>query len=158
MNMFRLIKTILMNIPIALTMAVVTQVTNIILGHMSKLDIGEMALSFAVSYVFACIIGLLLPMEQWSMRFAEVCGAEKGTRKYGLLTGLAVNTLFCVVMTAFMTWFSLCVRRHAPISAVPGGFLEMIIPVWICCYVVSLLIQRPVIHLAERMSKMSRTQ
>ena len=55
MNNFRMIKTMLMNAPVSLTMAVVAQVMSIILGHSSGLNIGEMALSFVVSYIFACL-------------------------------------------------------------------------------------------------------
>ena len=43
------------------------------------------------------------------MRFAEACGAKKGTWKFDILVNLVVNTFFCIVMTVFMTWFSLCV-------------------------------------------------
>jgi len=69
-----------------------------------------------------------------------------------ILVNLLVNTFFCFVMTVFMTWFSLCVRGHAPIRAVPGGFLEMIGPVWVCCFFVSLFTQRPAISLAKKFS------
>ena len=151
MNRFRLIKTMLMNAPVSLTMAVVAQVMSIILGHSSGLNIGEMALSFVVSYIFACLIGYFIPTDKWGMRFAEACGAEKGTWKFDILVNLVVNTFFCIVMTIFMTWFSLCVRGHAPLQAIPGGFLEMIGPVWVCCFFVSLFTQRPAIRLAKKL-------
>lgn len=151
MNRFKLIKTMLMNAPVSLTMAVVAQVMSLILGHISSLSIVEMALSFAVSYIFACVIGYFIPTDKWGMRFAEKCGAEKGSWKYNILVNLVVNTFFCVVMTVFMTWFSLCVRGHAPLQAVPGGFLEMIGPVWVCCFFVSLFTQRPAVRLAKKL-------
>ena len=153
MNKFKLIKTMLMNVPVSLTMAVVSQIMSLILGHISALNIGEMALSFAVSYIFACIIGYFIPADRWGTSFAEVCKAEKGTWKYGILVNLVVNTFFCVVMTLFMTWFSLCVRGHALLQAVPAGFLEMIGPVWVCCFFVSLFTQRPTVRLAQRLCK-----
>ena len=70
MNKFRLIKTMLMNAPVSLTMAVMAQVMSIILGHSSGLNIGEMALSFVVSYIFACLIGYFVPTDKWGMHFA----------------------------------------------------------------------------------------
>ena len=91
-------------------------------------------------------------IDQWGMCFAEKCGAEKGTRKFDVLVNLVVNTFFCIVMTIFMTWFSLCVRGHAPIQAVPGGFMVMILPVWICCFFVSLFTQHPAILLAKKIT------
>ena len=150
MNKFKVVKTMLMNAPVSLTMAVVAQVMSLILGHISSLNIGEMALSFVVSYVFACVIGYLIPTDRWGMAFAGKCHAEKGTWKYDILVNLVVNTFFCIVMTVFMTWFSLCVRGRAPLRAVPGGFLEMILPVWICCFFVSLFTQRPAIRMAKK--------
>lgn len=150
MKNFKLVKTMLMNAPVSLTMAVVAQVMSLILGHISALNIGEMALSFVVSYIFACVIGYFIPTDQWGSRFAEKCGAEKGSRKFDILVNLVVNTFFCIVMTVFMTWFSLCVRGHAPLSAIPGGFLEMILPVWICCFIVSFYTQHPALRTAKK--------
>ena len=143
-----------MNAPVSLTMAVVAQVLNLLLGHISALNFREMLLSFAVSYVFACVIGYLIPTGRWGMRFAEKCGAKPGGWKYDILVNLVVNTFFCIVMTVFMTWFSLCVRGNAPLRAVPGGFLEMIVPVWICCFLVSLFSQRPAISRAKQICGM----
>ena len=137
MNRARLVRTMRMNAPVSLTMAVVAQVMSLLLGHISALNFREMLLSFAVSYVFACVIGYFIPTGRWGMRFAEKCGAKPGGWKYDILVNLVVNTFFCIMMTVFMTWFSLCVRGHAPLRAVPGGFLEMIGPVWVCCFVVS---------------------
>ena len=150
MNRFRLIKTMLMNAPVSLTMAVVAQVMSLALGHIQAPDPGEMLLSFVVSYIFACIIGYSVPTDRWGMRFAEKCGAKKGGWKFDILVNLVVNTFFSVIMTLCMTWFSLCVRGHAPLQAVPGGFLEMIVPVWICCFFVSLFTQRPAIRMAAK--------
>ena len=149
MNRFKLVKIMLMNAPVSLTMAVVAQVMSLILGHISNLNIGEMALSFLVSYSFACVIGYFIPTDRWGMQFAEKCGAERGSKKFDILVNLVVNTFFCTIMTIFMTWFSLCVRGHAPIGAVPHGFLEMILPVWICCFFVSLYTQKPMMRKAK---------
>ena len=155
MNKFKLVKTMLMNAPVSLTMAVVAQVMSVILGHIPALNVGEMILSFIVSYAFACVIGYFIPTDKWGMRFAEACGAEKGSWRFDILVNLVVNTFFCIVMTVFMTWFSLCVRGNAPLRAVPGGFLEMIVPVWICCFFVSLFSQRPAISRAKQICGMA---
>ena len=155
MNRFKLVKTMLMNAPVSLTMAVVAQVMSLILGHISALNIGEMALSLVVSYLFACVIGYFIPTDQWGMAFARKCGARPGSRKFDILVNLVVNTFFCIVMTVFMTWFSLCVRGHAPLQAIPGGFIEMILPVWVCCFFVSLFTQRLAIGMAKKICGMA---
>lgn len=64
MKKFKVIKTFLMNTPISLTMSVVAQVMNLILGHIPALNIGEMALSFVVSFLFAFVIGYFVPIDK----------------------------------------------------------------------------------------------
>ena len=155
MNRFKLVKTMLMNAPVSLTMAVVAQVMSLILGHISTPNIGEMALSFVVSYIFACLIGYFIPTDQWGMAFAKKCGAQPGSRKFDILVNLVVNTFICSVMTIFMTWFSLCVSCRVPLQAIPGGFLEMILPVWVCCFFVSLFTQRTAIGMAKKICGMA---
>lgn len=155
MRKFRCIKTVLVNAPMSLVMAVAAQVINLMLGHISKLDIAQMLLSFVVSFPLAFVIGYFLPLDELGMGLAKKCGAQMGTLKFDALTDLVVNTGFCVLMTLYMTWFFLCVLGHAPIQALPAGFMEMIVPVWLCCYVVSLIILRPSIRLAKRLSGMS---
>ena len=154
MNKFRVIKTLLMNFPTSVTMAVVTQVMSLILGHIPGLDFGEMVLSFVVSFAIAFVVGYFIPTDRWGMAFARKCGAQMGTVKFDLLVTLVVNTVFCILMTAAMTWFALCVREHAPIQAVPGGFAEMICPVWVGCYIVSFFAQHPALNLAKKLSGM----
>lgn len=154
MNKFKVIKTLLMNAPTSLTMAVVTQVMSLILGHIAALDFGEMVLSFAVSFLIAFVIGYFIPMDQWGMQLARKCGAEMGSLKFDLLVTLAVNTVFCILMTVCMTWFSMCVRGHAPVQAVPGGFAEMILPVWVCCFAVSFFVQHPALRMAKKLCEM----
>lgn len=158
MKKFKVVKTFLMNTPISLTMSVVAQVMNLLLGHISALNIGEMALSFVVSFLFAFVIGYFVPIDEWGMGFAGKLGAEIGTHKFDVLANLVVNTYFCILMTMFMTWFSMCVRGNAPIRAVPGGFLEMIGPVWVCCFVVSLLTQQPAIRITKQLCGLDRME
>ena len=45
---------------------------------------------------------------------------------------------------------SACLLGGQPLSSLPGGFAEMILPVWVCCFIVSLLTQRPTLWLARR--------
>ena len=45
----------------------------------------------------------------------------------------------------------ICFQEHTPIRAVPGGFMEMILPVWICCFFVSFFTQRLAIRLAKEL-------
>ncbi len=87
--------------------------------------------------------------DTWGFAFAEKCGAKKGTWTFDILVNLVVNTVFCVIMTAVMHWFTACLLGGLPLSTIPGGFVEMIGPVWISCFIVSLITQRPAIRAAK---------
>ncbi len=154
MSKFRIIKSLLMNAPVSLTMTVVAQVMNIVLGHMKHFDFGSMALSLVISFAFAFLIAFFIPTDKWGFQFAKHFGAEPGTWKFDILVNLVINTVFCILMTLFMTWFSTCLLGGQPLSVVPGGFMEMILPVWICCFFVSLFTQRPALKLAKKICGM----
>lgn len=151
MNRFRVIKSLLMNAGVSLTMTVVAQIMNILLGHSEGFRLGGMVVSFCFSYAVACCIAFLLPTEKLGFALANKMKARPGTWAFDIWVNLVVNTVFCVLMTLVMTWFSACLLGGAPLSVIPGGFGEMIVPVWITCFIVSLLTQRPAIRLAKRL-------
>ena len=150
MNRFKTIKSLLMNAPISLTMSFVAQAVNISKGRMPGFQWGSMAVSFLFSFAIAFLIAYFLPTDELGFRLAEKCGANRGTWKYDILVNLVVNTIFCVIMTVVMHAFTACLLGGQPLSTIPGGFAEMILPVWICCFIVSLLTQRPAIRLAKK--------
>ena len=106
-----------------------------------------------LSYFIAFLIAFFLHPDELGFRFAEKCGAKQGTWKYDILVNLVVNTVFSVIMTVVMHTFSACLIGGQPISSIPGGFAEMIVPIWICCFIVSLLTQRPAIRLAKKICR-----
>ena len=150
MNKFKVVKSMLMNLPVSLTMSFVAQAVNIHLGHMQHFEWGSMAISFLFSYAVAFLIAYLIPTDKWGITFAEKCGAKKGTWAFDILVNLVVNTVFCVIMTAVMHWFTACLLGGLPLRSIPGGFAEMIVPVWISCFIVSLITQRPAIRTAKK--------
>ena len=97
MNKFRTVKSLLMNLPVSLTMTFVAQWVNIRQGHMAHFDWGSAAVSFCFSYFIAFLIAYLIPTERWGFAFAEKCGAKKGTWGFDILVNLVVNTIFCVI-------------------------------------------------------------
>ena len=153
MNRFKIVKSMLMNLPVSLTMSFVAQAVNVAHGHMSGFEWGSMAVSFVFSYMIAFLIAYFIPADQWGFRFAEKCGAKKGSLAFDALVNLVVNTIFCVIMTVVMHWFTACLLGGLPLSSIPGGFIEMIGPVWISCYIVSFLTQKPAIRLAKKLCK-----
>ena len=153
MSRFRVVKALLINAPVSLTMSFVAQTMNIALGHMETFEWGSMGISFCFSYAVAFLIAYFIPTERAGFALARGLGAGEGTWRFDMLVNLMVNTVFCVIMTAVMCWFTACLLGGAPLSVVPGGFAEMILPVWAACYVVSLLVQRPAIALAKRICR-----
>ena len=154
MNRFRIVKSLLMNLPISLTMSFVAQWVNILHGHMQHFEWGSMAVSFCFSYFIAFLIAFFIPTDRWGIALAEKLGAAKGTWTFDILVNLVVNTVFCVIMTAVMHWFTACLLGGLPLRSIPGGFIEMIGPVWIACFIVSLLVQRPAMRLAKKICAM----
>lgn len=151
MNKFKVVKSLLMNAPVSLTMSFVAQAVNIALGHMPGFNWGSMAVSFLFSYFIAFLIAFFLPADAWGFRFAQKQKAIPGTVRFDLLVNLVVNTVFCVIMTCVMHWFTACLLGGQPLSSIPGGFAQMILPVWIACYIVSFLTQRPALRLAGKL-------
>lgn len=153
MNRFRVIKSLLMNAPVSLTMSFVAQAMNIFLGHMQRFEWGSMAVSFCFSYAVAFLIAYFIPTDHLGFALAHRCGAREGTWTFDILVNLVVNTVFCVIMTAVMCWFTACLLGGAPLTMIPGGFAEMILPVWISCFCVSLLVQRPALRLTKKLCR-----
>lgn len=151
MNRFKAVKSLLMNAPVSLTMTFVAQVMNILLGHMERFEWGSMALSFAFSYAVAFLIGYFIPTDAAGIALAKRRGAKPGTWAFDIWVNLVVNTVFCVIMTLVMCGFTACFLGGASLSVIPGGFAEMIVPVWVCCFIVSLASQRPAIRAAKRL-------
>ena len=61
MNKFKVIKSLLMNLPVSLTMSFVAQWVNILHGHMQHFEWGSIAISFCFSYFIAFLIAFLFP-------------------------------------------------------------------------------------------------
>jgi len=150
MDRFKVVKSLLMNAPISITMSFVAQLMNILLGHMEHFEWGSMAISFCFSYLVAFFIAYFIPADRAGMALAGKCGAAPGSWKFDMLVNLVVNTVFSVIMTFVMGWFTACLLGGAPLIAAVQGFGQMIVPVWIACYIVSLLVQRPAMRLAHK--------
>lgn len=131
-------------------MSFVAQLMNILLGHMEHFEWGSMLISFLFSYAVAFFIAYFIPADRAGFALAGRCGAEPGTWKFNMLVNLVVNTVFSVIMTLVMGWFTACLLGGAPLIAAVQGFGQMIVPVWIACYFVSLFVQRPSMALAHK--------
>ena len=78
--------------------------------------------------------------------FHEGQTAEAAAERMGDKDTAARNLHPGALISAFGIWY----KVGLPLSTIPGGFIEMITPVWISCFIVSLLTQRPTLRAAKR--------
>ena len=72
MNRFKIVKSMLMNLPVSLTMGFVAQAVNIHLGHMRHFVWG----SIAISLCFSCFIVSLLTQRPALRLAKKICGSH----------------------------------------------------------------------------------
>ena len=82
---WRVVNTLLMNIPIAAAIAVAAQFLAI---HTFILPL--FCINFAVAYVLSFVVGMCVPAVKWGIGFAMACKAEPNTLKFGLKSKLVV--------------------------------------------------------------------
>ena len=131
---WRVVNTLLMNIPIAAAIAVAAQFLAI---HTFILPL--FCINFAVAYVLSFVVGMCVPAVKWGIGFAMACKAEPNTLKFGLCMNAIVNFVYVLANEIVLSYFNIVVLNHAPMIAVLFGILETFIPIYIVGYIVSFL-------------------
>lgn len=131
---WRVVNTLLMNIPIAAAIAVAAQFLAI---HTFILPL--FCINFAMAYVLSFVVGMCVPAVKWGIGFAMACKAKPGTLKFGLCINAIVNLVYVVANEIVLSYFNIVVLNHAPMIAVLFGILETFIPI----YIVSFLWNQP---------------
>lgn len=135
---WRVVNTLLMNIPIAAAIAVAAQFLAI---HTFILPL--FCINFAMAYVLSFVVGMCVPAVKWGIGFAMACKAEPNTLKFGLCINVIVNFVYVVANEIVLSYFNIVVLNHAPMIAVLFGILETFIPIYIVGYIVSFLWNQP---------------
>lgn len=135
---WRVVNTLLMNIPIAAAIAVAAQFLAI---HTFILPL--FCINFAMAYVLSFVVGMCVPAVKWGIGFAMACKAEPNTLKFGLCVNAIVNFVYVVANEIVLSYFNIVVLNHAPMIAVLFGILETFIPIYIVGYIVSFLWNQP---------------
>ena len=78
MNRFKVIKSLLMNLPVSLTMSFVAQWVNILHGHMQHFEWGSIAISFCFSYFIAFLIAFFYSRGHLGLCFRRKVRRQKG--------------------------------------------------------------------------------
>ena len=135
---WRVVNTLLMNIPIAAAIAVAAQFLAI---HTFILPL--FCINFAMAYVLSFVVGMCVPAVKWGIGFAMACKAEPNTLKFGLCMNAIVNFVYVLANEIVLSYFNIVVLNHAPMIAVLFGILETFIPIYIVGYIVSFLWNKP---------------
>lgn len=108
-------------------------------------------INFVFSWCVATIIGMIPSIPEngvkWAMKFAK----PSDGLKFGLLVNVYINTIYSVILCYLVGTLDACVLGGAPFIASIFGFFQNIIPVWICCFIVTFLLNQPVENLARKL-------
>ena len=140
---YRAVNALIMNIPIALSIAITAQLLAI---HTVVLPL--LGINFLIAYAISFVIGIFVPCVQWGAGFAMKCKAEPNTLKFGLLLNVIVNLTYVLVNEIVLSYFNIVILNHAPLVAYFMGMLTTFVPIYIVGYIVSFLWNMP----AEKMT------
>lgn len=135
---WRVVNTLLMNIPIAASISVTAQFLAI---HTFIFPL--FCMNFAIAYVLSFVVGMCVPAVKWGIGFAMACKAEPNTLKFGLCMNAIVNFVYVLANEIVLSYFNIVVLNHAPIIAVLFGILETFIPIYIVGFIVSFSWNQP---------------
>lgn len=144
----KVIFTLLMNIPVAGSIALVAQLLAI---HTVKVDL--FLINFALAYVISFLVGVFIPAAKWGVGFAMKCKAQPDSLKFGLLVNVIVNFVYVLVNEICLTYFNVIILGHAPIIAFVMGMVTTFVPIYAVGYVVSFLWNRPADNIAKAICK-----
>ncbi len=143
----KVIYTLLMNIPVALAIAITAQLLAI-----GKIVVGLLLVNFALAYVISFVVGMLIPVGKLGVKFAFACKAKPDTLVFGLLVNVVVNLIYVVVNCLILTYFNVVILGHAPIIAYFMGIVTTFVPIYIVGYIVSFIWNRPAEKIAHSIS------
>ncbi|MCI9124167.1 MAG: hypothetical protein HFH35_08830 [Eubacterium sp.] len=149
----RILNTLFMNIPITLALCLFAQMLSVWKGQAESFRWSVFGLNCVVAYISATIIGLGIPSVPLGMAFARKFGAKEGTLPFALLLNLVVNTVYTLFLSIIMTFVNVYLLAGAPLPAVLFGVLENFIPIWIVCYIISLISAPVCQNLAIRLTE-----
>lgn len=144
----QIVDALILNLPIALTLCFVAQGLTIAQGQLAAFSWPMLLINFLVSYALAFVIAMTIPCVKWGLAFAAP-RAQPGTFKFGALINVVVNSVYAIILCFLMTVFNVVIMGHAPFIAAIFGFLTNVIPIWIACYIVSMIFVQP----AERWAR-----
>ncbi len=149
---FLLADTLINNVPMALVVSAMCQGIAILQGQVPQWNWGIYGINALVAYLIACVIGLAIQPPKRAFKLAAKHGAP-GSKEFGTWMGIHVNTWYTTILVICMTLLNTEVLPpvKAPFIGVIMGILVNYIPVWVLCFVISLLLTKPIEKLAHKL-------
>lgn len=150
----RFVKAAILNCCVALVLCVLCEYLALYVFKTADASNGWIWPMFFINFVFswcvATIIGMIPSIPENGVKFAMKYAKPSDGLKFGLLVNVYINTIYSVILCYLVGTLDACVLGGAPFIASIFGFFQNIIPVWICCFIVTFLLNGPVENLARK--------
>lgn len=137
---------LIMNIPVALSIALTAQLVAI-----GKIIVPLLMINLVIAYVIAFFIGMFIPTEKIGVGFAKLFKAKPGLI-FGLLVNLPINFIYVTIICIIMSFFNIVILQKLPLIAFVGGMIGLYPILFIVGYIVSFLANQPVMVLAQKIT------
>lgn len=144
-NSTKLIKVLLTNIPIAVSISLVASYIGISSAGVPEeafmgAFLSTTGINILMSYVISFFVGWFIPAEKWGFAFAGLFGLNPGSGiAFGLVLNIIVNTVYVVVNAVILTYVNAIVMQGMPIQMFPMALLGSFFQCWVVGYIVSFL-------------------
>lgn len=145
---YRVINTLIMNIPIAASIALAAQ-----LLATQTVVLKLFLLNFCLAYIISFAVGMLIPCVKLGVGFAFKCKAKPDSLPFGLCVNVVVNFIYVVINCILLTFFNVCILNGAPVIAFFIGMATTFIPIYIVGYIVSFLWNKPAESISLKLCK-----
>ena len=144
-NSTKLVKVLLTNIPIAISISLVASYVGISSAGVPEeafmpAFLSTTAMNIGLSYIISFFVGWFIPSEKLGFAFAGKCGlTPRDGLKFGLTLNVVVNSIYVVINALILTYVNAIVIQGMPIQMFPLALFGSFFQCWLVGYVVSLL-------------------
>ena len=141
----KLVKVLLTNIPIAISISLVASDIGISSAGVPEeafmpAFLSATGLNIVLSYIISFFVGWFIPSEKLGFAFAGKCGLKPSDGiKFGLVLNIVVNSIYVVVNALILTYVNAIVMQGMPIQMFPMALFGSFFQCWLVGYVVSFL-------------------
>lgn len=144
-NSTKLVKVLLTNIPIAISISLVASYIGISSAGLPEeafmpAFLSTTGINILLSYVISFFIGWFIPSEKWGFAFAGLFGLNPGSGiAFGLVLNIIVNTVYVVINALILTYVNAIVMQGMPLAMFLTALFGSFFQCWVVGYIVSFL-------------------